>query len=156
MPHNCSGYWCPGWHMHQGKWPSKFSKPQDVGGQSRTGFCSCKERDPLLKLVTWHLKLPFLCMEAHKDAHETLSLASSLILCKQGSSPVQEARPREMWLVISTLPGLWLINQVLILFLPLYLTRIYIYISPLSSFLLPPKQKLALVGGIKISSENLS
>lgn len=37
-------------------------------------------------------------MEAHKDAHETLSLASSLILCKQGSSPVQEARPREMWL----------------------------------------------------------
>lgn len=80
--------------MHQGKGPSKFSKPQAVGGQSRTEFCSCKKRDPLLKLVAWHLKLHFLC----KDAHETLSLASSLSLGKQGSSPVQEARPREMWL----------------------------------------------------------
>lgn len=140
--------------MHQGKWPSKFSEPQDVGSQSRTGFCSCKERDPLLKLVAWHLKLHFLCMEAHKDAHETLSLASSLILCKQGSSPVQEARPREMWLHPSMACHIYPvrimtdITSIKPFSPPVPYQDIYIYIFPLSPFLLS-KQKLALVEGIK-------
>lgn len=158
MPHYCSGYWCPGWHMHQGKWPSKFSKPQDVGDQSRTGCYSCKKRDPLLKLVTWHLTLHFLCMESHKDIRETLSLASSLILYKQGSALVQFRKPDQercgfihLWLAISTLPGLWLIHQLLSLFLLCTLPG-NIYILPLSFFLLSSKQKLALVGGIKKKS----
>ena len=51
----------------------------------RAGFCRSEERDPLLApcIITWTLKLHFLYTEAHKDAHETVSLAFSLPLCKQ-------------------------------------------------------------------------
>lgn len=81
--------------MHQNKWPSEFTKLQDVGGQSRMGFCRNEERNPLLVLVSWTPKLHFLHTEAHKDARETVSLAFSVNLYQQGSSSVQEARPRE-------------------------------------------------------------
>lgn len=62
---------CPGWLLHQRKWPSKLSKLQDVGRHSRAGFVEVK--DPAYALHYYlDPKATLLCPDAHREAWKTV------------------------------------------------------------------------------------
>lgn len=142
--HDWSCHWCSEWQLHWGKWPSKFSKPQDTGSRAgisfeevkRRIFCSCPALLPEPQSCTCTQKLIKMFME------QCLQLLISPM--QQGSSPVQQARPKEMPFHSSMACHLFsarTLTNTLISF-SLYPTRVsYVYFL-FNSSLLPFKQKL--------------